>query len=150
MEGDAEGKLPVALTTELVRQTRDAEALRHDSFYTQLWASLTSTQRRALLAILRESGARLLHADRAKVRDAGHDDAARGRGAPAKADRPRGPGARDRPPPARGPVLRCMAAPCRTGVSHANALLAGAVPFHPPSPRDARHDAVQLPNFREE
>jgi len=59
MEGDAEGKLPVALTTELVRQTRDAEALRHDPFYTQLWASLTSTQRRALLAILRESGARL-------------------------------------------------------------------------------------------
>lgn len=44
------------LTADLVRRTRDAEALRLDPLYTQLWTSLASTQRRALLAVLRESG----------------------------------------------------------------------------------------------
>lgn len=43
------------LTRQLVERVRDTEALRHDPFYTQLWAGLTSTQRRALLAVLRET-----------------------------------------------------------------------------------------------
>ena len=47
---------PLPLTATLVGDTRDAEALRHDPFYTQLWTSLVSTQRRALLAVLREGG----------------------------------------------------------------------------------------------
>lgn len=46
----------LTLTPELVRETQDKEALRHDPFYTQLWTGLISTQRRALLAILREGG----------------------------------------------------------------------------------------------
>lgn len=45
---------PRPLTPELVRTVRDTEAMRHDPFYSQLWASLLSTQRRALLAVLRE------------------------------------------------------------------------------------------------
>ena len=49
----------VTLTPEVVRTTRDTEALRHDPFYTQLWSSLTATQRRALIAILREGGSGL-------------------------------------------------------------------------------------------
>ena len=47
---------PLPLTVDLVQRVRDTEALRLDPFYTQLWSSLTSTQRRALLAILREGG----------------------------------------------------------------------------------------------
>lgn len=46
----------VRLTPELVRKTHDTEALRHDPFYTQLWTSLPTTQRRALLAVLQERG----------------------------------------------------------------------------------------------
>ncbi|HEX5829965.1 MAG TPA: ATP-binding protein [Gemmatimonadaceae bacterium] len=44
------------LTAALVHEVRDREALRHDPFYTQLWTSLPSTQRRALVAVLRERG----------------------------------------------------------------------------------------------
>jgi len=47
---------PAALTAEIVRQVRDRSALRSDPIYTQLWAGLPSTQQRALLALLRESG----------------------------------------------------------------------------------------------
>jgi AAA+ ATPase superfamily predicted ATPase len=54
--GAADDAEPVAVTPALVRQTRDTEALRHDPFYTQLWSSLTATQRRALVAVLREHG----------------------------------------------------------------------------------------------
>ena len=58
-DGTEGGGTPRRLTPELVRATRDREALRHDPFYSQLWASLASTQRRALLAVLREGGAGL-------------------------------------------------------------------------------------------
>ncbi len=54
--GANRGGEPLPLTPELVRRTRDAEALRLDPLYTQLWGSLASTQRRALLAVLREGG----------------------------------------------------------------------------------------------
>lgn len=61
--GSAEDEAPLPLTPELVRRTRDAEALRLDPFYTQLWSSLPSTQRRALLALLRERGEGLASAE---------------------------------------------------------------------------------------
>jgi hypothetical protein len=56
--GDDPGN-PLPLTGELVSATRDAEALRLDPLYTQLWTSLPSSQRRALLAVLREGGTML-------------------------------------------------------------------------------------------
>ena len=55
LEANGQG-VPLPLTPELVSHTRDAEALRLDPLYTHLWGSLPSTQRRALLAILREGG----------------------------------------------------------------------------------------------
>ena len=60
MAGEEDGgDTPLELTPKLVRATHDKEALRHDPFYTRLWTELKSTQRRALLAILREGGAGL-------------------------------------------------------------------------------------------
>jgi uncharacterized protein len=53
------GTAPRRLTIHLVAETNDAEAMRHDPLYTQLWTSLPSTQRRALLAIRREGGSGL-------------------------------------------------------------------------------------------
>lgn len=44
------------LTAALVAEVVDAEAMRLDPLYTQIWSSLPLTQRRALLAVRRESG----------------------------------------------------------------------------------------------
>jgi DNA-binding transcriptional ArsR family regulator len=47
---------PRALTPDLVRETRNVVALRSDPIYTQIWTSLSASQRKALLALLRERG----------------------------------------------------------------------------------------------
>jgi hypothetical protein len=52
----ARGGTPRRLTVPLVAEVAAAEARRHDPLYTQLWASLPSTQRRALVAVHRERG----------------------------------------------------------------------------------------------
>jgi hypothetical protein len=54
----ARGK-PLALTPELVREECRRVALRSDPLYTQLWSALPVTQQKALLAIVRERGAKL-------------------------------------------------------------------------------------------
>jgi len=46
----------VHLTPEIVSNTRDIVALRNDPIYTQLWSSLTSSQQKALIALIRERG----------------------------------------------------------------------------------------------
>jgi AAA+ ATPase superfamily predicted ATPase len=56
---NARGSAGARLTTALVADVVRAEAMRHDPLYTQLWSSLTSTQRRALLAVRAESGVNL-------------------------------------------------------------------------------------------
>jgi len=50
---------PHPLTPELVVETRDTVTLRNDPIYTQLWSSLTVSQQKALVALIREAGAQL-------------------------------------------------------------------------------------------
>lgn len=47
---------PAALTPEAVIATAQVAALRNDPLYTQLWTSLPATQRKAVLALVRERG----------------------------------------------------------------------------------------------
>jgi energy-coupling factor transporter ATP-binding protein EcfA2 len=60
------GRGAAALTPALVRATHDASARQNDPLYTQLWNDLTSTQQRALLAVLREHGTKLTSTDVAR------------------------------------------------------------------------------------
>jgi hypothetical protein len=54
---------PAALTVERVHATARVAAVRNDPLYTQLWTSLPVTQRKALLALLRERGQGMASAD---------------------------------------------------------------------------------------
>ena len=48
-----------ALTPERVLEARNTVALRSDPLYTQLWSSLTASQQKALVALIREGGVQL-------------------------------------------------------------------------------------------
>jgi hypothetical protein len=54
---------PAALTPERVHAVARVAALRNDPLYTQLWTSLPVTQRKALLALVRERGQGMSSAD---------------------------------------------------------------------------------------
>lgn len=54
------------LTPERVHETRNVIALRSDPLYTQLWSSLTASQQKALVALIRESGVQLTSTDVAR------------------------------------------------------------------------------------
>ena len=48
-----------SLTPERVIETRNTVALRSDPLYTQLWSSLTASQQKALVALIREGGVQI-------------------------------------------------------------------------------------------
>jgi uncharacterized protein len=62
-------KRPAALTVERVQAVARVAALRNDPLYTQLWTSLPATQRKALLALVREHGQGMSSADVAQRYD---------------------------------------------------------------------------------